>query len=401
MKDREHSVALVGFSDPAARALAQAIRETEAFRVEDVPSTLSSINGHAVDLAKSHGVIIFRTDTSTGNDVPALKSIRAITPGKSRIIALTEGSASLQAAHILARAGADTVLPDTVSAEELRAVIKESISAIAKPAEDARAPGRIISVSQARGGIGATTVAVNLAHALLHQEGRRKKTAKNRVALVDLDLQFGAVAGFLDVPRNDSLFQIAKDSMIPDAVFLEQSMIRLESGLAVLPAPTSLVPVDALQPEQVRAIMETLSTEYDYVVVDLPRTLVGWIAPVLEMSARMLMVTDTAVPSIQQARRLIDFYTEDHLGLAVDVIVNREKRPMFMGRHHTEATHVLERQFAAWLPDDRKAMREAIDRGVPLAEAARRSPVTKAITKLCRSLETAFEQSSVSRKSVG
>lgn len=395
-----NSIVLVGFIDPTARQLADEIRNDPAFRVEEVGLPLSAINGHAVDLAHKHSVILFRANTCSQADEDALRLVRSQASRRATIVALTEASAPLQAAHNLTRAGADAVLPDTASIEELKQIIEHSMTThtpVSETGGHAPRQGRIISVAQARGGAGATTVAVNLADMLLNRQGRFKKTATRRVALVDLDLQFGAVAGFLDAAKNDSLYQLASEQIVPDATFLEQSMVRLPSGLSILPAPSKFAPLDALSPEQVKAIVDTLGRTHDYVVVDMPRSIVSWISPVLERSDRMLLVTDTCVPSIQQARRLIDVFTEDNLGLAIDMVVNFEKKPLIKGRLNSEAEKILERPLKYWLPPDPKATRLALDRGAPLAEVAGRSALTKAFRKLGSNLSAALEKSTAAR----
>ncbi|SNS44971.1 AAA family ATPase [Tropicimonas sediminicola] len=400
MTASSNSIALVGFIDPTSRQLADEIRNDKSCEVEEIGLPLAAINGHAVKLAHKHSVILFRANTGSKDDEEAVRLIRSQATRRATIVALTEASASLQAAHNLTRAGADAVLPDTASFDDLKAALSHAAASHAPAvATGGGAPkqGRIISVAQARGGAGATTVAVNLADMLLSRQGRLKKKPSKRVAIVDLDLQFGAVAGFLDAARNDSLYQMASEDTLPDETFLEQSLVKLPSGLSVLPAPSKFAPLDALTNAQVKAILETLARSHDHVIVDMPRALVGWISPVLELSDRMLLVTDTAVPSFQQARRLIDAYTEDNLGLAIDMVVNFEKKPLIKGRLHSEAEKILERPLKHWLPPDPKATRLALDRGAPLSEVASRSPLTRAFRKLGTSLTDAMDQRAVAR----
>ena len=228
---------------------------------------------------------------------------------------------------------------------------------------------------------------MNLADQLLARKGRMKPVPTNSVVIVDLDLQFGAVGSFLDVEPSPALYQMAMDGTEPDATFLEQSVFETESGLSVLSAPAGFAPLDSLRQSQIKALIQNLRTKYDYVVLDLPRALVDWVSPVLEYSDRLYLVTDTTVPSIQQARRLIDFYTEDNLGLQIEIVINHEKKPLVSGRHHTEASKVLERKFRYWLPDDKKAACQAVDCGKPLSQSAARSSLAKAITKIARDFD--------------
>lgn len=244
--------------------------------------------------------------------------------------------------------------------------------------------GQVIAVARSRGGIGATMLAVNLAHQLATIGSTRKSGPARRVALVDLDLQFGMVAGFLDLEPSPALYDMARDGGIPDDTFLDQSLQSTPDGLDVLCAPSAFAPLDALRPDQLRGLIEALQARYDYVVVDLPHALVDWVSPVLAHAGLMYLVTDLSVPSLQQARRLIDAYAEDNLALEIEIVVNHEARPLLPHRHHQEAARALERELRHWLPDDRRAAKEAADRGLPLGRVARHSSLAKAVGKLAQ-----------------
>lgn len=395
MRPQIRSIVLIS-NDPATVSdIGDALRAMPMVTLEERTATLSQMNGAAVHLAASHDVVIFRTDTTPENDHAAIEALNKALPADSVILALADSSISLADVRSLTRAGVDEVLPFPIDAQEMQdhvqRWIKPAAAADAQPVflpvlHQPRAvpQGKVIAVAQSRGGVGSTTVAVNLADRLLDRHGMMKKVPRYRVALVDLDLQFGAVASFLDLEARDTLYQLATDGMVPDASFLRQSMTDLPSGLSVLTAPTKFAPMEALSSAQVARIIDLLRSEYDYVVVDLPRTLVDWIAPVLERVDRLMLVTDSAVPSIRQARRLIDFYTEENNALPIEIVINNERKPLIMKRHHTEAAKVLDRPLNHWIPHDPAAAREAIDRGVPLSSAAGRSSLTKGINALGR-----------------
>lgn len=255
------------------------------------------------------------------------------------------------------------------------------------------AEGRVIAVARSRGGIGATMLAVNLAHELAAQGGKKGAPAR-RVGLIDLDLQFGMIAGFLDLEPCPALYDMARDGEVPDEVFLDQSLQRTEDGLEILCAPAAFAPLGALRVTQLQALIEMMQARCDYVVVDLPHVLVDWVGPVLSRAALMYLVADLSVPSLQQARRLIDAYREDNLGLEIEVVVSHESRPLMRKRVHQEAARALERDLSHWLPDDPRAAREAADRGVPLGRVARRSPLTRAIAGMAK---TRIAQSAASQ----
>ena len=144
---------------------------------------------------------------------------------------------------------------------------------------------------------------------------------------------------------------------------------------------------EIIGPGQIDAVIGQLQREYDFVVVDLPRTLVEWVAPVVSRCSRLMMVTDTTVPAIRQARRLIDFYSEDRFDLPVEVVVNHEKKPVISQRLHAEASKVLERPLKHWLPNDPKHTRAALDQGVLLSQVSG-GALTGAIRRMAKTITT-------------
>ncbi|MCB2114787.1 MAG: AAA family ATPase [Rhodobacteraceae bacterium] len=370
------SVLIIAPERSVSDAIAAALANDPGMQIERQTSTLAGMNGHAVEMAGNFDMVLFQT---APDDAEALAAIRKLAGARSpgtRLVALADGAISLSEARILMDAGVDEVLPLPGTAG--RTTRPGTAQGRAEPTK----VGQVIAVAQARGGIGATTVAVNLADQLARGAGLGRKDARPRVAIVDLDLQFGTVGSALDLEEQDTLEQIALDGTIPDALFLAQSMPRIASGVSVLPAPSRFVPLDSLRPEQVAAIFDELRRTHDFVVVDLPRALVGWIEPVIARADQLVVVTDIAVPSIRHARRLIDFFTQDHLTLPVEIVVNHESKPYFGSAMQKEAARVLERPLAHWLPDDPRAAAAATGRGKTLAEIAPRSPLAKATAKL-------------------
>ena len=386
------SILLISADDAVSSTVGEALDGIDGARVSLEDMSVSQLNGSAVEKAAQHDVVIFATDPSNAADLSAIEVLTDQRGADTVYLALTDGDLPLSKARALTRAGVDDVLPFPASGAEIveqvsqwidrkRALLEERYSS-------SGARGHMIAVQQARGGIGSTTVAVNLADQLLDRRGTFKKEAQNRVVVVDLDLQFGTVGDFLDVDEQEGLLQLAVESFLPDANWVEQSLTRLPSGLAVLAAPQSFAPLDSLQPEQVASLIATLKSMFDYVVVDLPRALVGWIEPVLEECDRLYIVMDMTVPAVRASRRLMDFVLADNSGLSVELVVNREKKPMMLREHHREAAKALDVSFNHWIADDPKAARMAVDFGKPLSEVAGRSDLSRGIGALAKATMT-------------
>jgi pilus assembly protein CpaE len=357
----------------------------------DADVTIPGISDALIEKAQEKGVIVFRAKSLGEAEIASVADTRERIGPDAPLVAITGANTSLTDARRLTRAGVTEVVPDTITAEEFDDLLKDLTRAPAR-AMGGQRRGDLIAVTRSRGGVGATTVAVNLADALLDRRGHFKKASRKTVALVDFDLQLGDVASFLDVEPNDALYELAVTGKTPDETYVRHALTTLPSGLSVLTAPTRFAPLDALTPEQVSAIVEILRRTHDYVVLDLPSGLSRWMDPIIEHADKALMVTDCAVPSIRQARRLMDFFAETNPSLKVEIVVNHEAKPVLLRRHQAAAEKVLDRKFRHWVPDDPPAAREALDRGVPLSETSPRSRMSKAIARIARDLNASLAQ---------
>lgn len=386
MKSGVPSIILISDDQAITDAVGSALKVSDGITLEMHKGNLSSVNGAAAAMAEAHDLMVFRLNPET--DFAIVAELRDKVGDSARLLALSDDGISLADAIAMKRAGIDEVLPFPIQSADLREqLVRMSLRDIHLPAiHEQDRMGQVIAVCPVRGGIGATTFSVNLANHLQGKTGMIHKTAAHRVALVDLDLQFGAVASALDLDASDTLYRLATDAIMPDRTFLAQSMVEHVSGLSVLTAPDRFAPMEALGRAQVDALIGHLQADYDYVVLDLPRTLVEWVEPVVARAARIMMVTDTTVPAIRQARRMIDFFSDTRFDLPVEIVVNQEKKPMISSSHHVEAAKVLERPLKYWLPKDPRHTRTALDRGQVLAQASGGSSLDHAIRKIARNI---------------
>ncbi len=368
-------------------AMSQVVAQVASTAPKESEHGLSRMNGTAVALASTAGTMVIRIRASDVTDLEQVEQLARSPDRKAKLIILSDPDLPLSTARRLLEAGIADVLPSplTPNAFEQAMVRLGAMSSGMKTASN-RAQGRIITVVRARGGVGATTVATNLASALQFRSGRFRKAPTARVALVDLDLQFGSVASFLDIDPRETLSEMAVQGMMPDREFVESGMVTTKDGLDVLPAPSRFVPHDALSREQIGALLDDLRENHDYVVVDLPHGLFDWVQAAIDRSGKLLLVTDTTIPSLRQSKRLLDFYLEENPTLKIDVVVNFEAKPLFRRQHHCEAEKLIGRSFSAWLPFDPKLTREALDRGVPLARIKPRAPLSRAVAQLASSI---------------
>ena len=351
-------------------------------------ATLRTMNGRATELAAKHDVVVFETDPDDPGELSAIDAIVGTNQREAIFIALTAEDVSITKARALRSRGVDEVLPKNIDAEDLKSIIDEMRAAKHAPVQQsptgAVGAGKLIAVAQATGGSGATTTAVNLAAALAAKKGRFSKRPGAKVALIDLDVQFGSVGVLMDLEDNGGFLELVESAAVPDANYLKGIMQSHASGVDVLVAPRQVMPVTAMDPQQFSTLFDVLKSSYDFVVVDLPRALVEWLEPVVSRMDELVLVSDTSVPSMRQAKRLMDFYREDNITVQTTVVIARETKPLIKSEQIAEGEKLLETKFKHWLPANPKVARKSADLGKPLVVAKPGSDIAKAYTALAK-----------------
>lgn len=383
MTQAQRNVLIVSPDHSIANAIGSSLSSLPGVQVDREPTTLSEMNGRLSRVAGRYDVVLFQSSDHDAAEMDAIRTLNANRRHGSVVLALADSMISLAAARELTKAGVDEVLPLSGIAAE----IGERMSRIAVRHGSVRPKsGKVIAIAKARGGAGASTLAVNLADQIACETRFLRGAVRRKVALLDLDVQFGSIGSMLDLPEQDAVFRMAKDGIVPDETFLDQSIQVAANGVSVVAAPAQFVPLDSVRNDQVAAMIDILRATHDFVVIDMPQAMVGWIEPIVARTDRLMLVADASVPAIRQCRRVTDFLTADNVALPVDIIVNRDRRPLFSGAVRKEAEKALGRTLEHWLPDDPGPARLAIDRGQPLAAVAGRARLTRAVGRLARAI---------------
>jgi len=226
-----------------------------------------------------------------------------------------------------------------------------------------------------------TTLAVQSAMILLNSGGPR---ARPSTCLVDLDFQHGSVADYLDLEPRLNLAEIEPRPDRLDRQLLEVMLSYHASGLAVVAAPNRPAEMRSFDPDVVTRLLDLVSSNFEYVVFDMPRTWFSWTDSVLLGSNKLFIVSETTVPGLRHAKQLVAAINE-RLGEGPNprVIVNRFSQRMFdSGLRRGDLAHTLGDAFLSAIPNDYALVREAIDRGVPLDEVKPGNKITSELKKL-------------------
>lgn len=197
----------------------------------------------------------------------------------------------------------------------LEATYQKSKATVAG-AKPGKAPAKVIAVMGARGGVGSTTVAINLAAILAEQ-------TRKHVALVDLDPQEGSVALALDIEPSRGLRDVLEKPDRIDALFLDRVMAKVGSHLSVLSAEESLAEKLAINEHAAEPLLRELREKYDYVVLDVPRHMNHFIHTCLKQAEHPILVTELSLLCLRDTLRLQDAMRDTWKNKPPIVVANR------------------------------------------------------------------------------
>ncbi len=249
-------------------------------------------------------VILVGADLKPDDGFATIQKLVAQVPGVSAVlVAVNPAPADFKKAL---RAGARDLLEVPVDNKELMAALEaaaevsrgkrsalEGIAAYAVAQNEPKVAKRIV-VFSTKGGTGKTFVATNLA-AGLAASGRR-------VALVDLDLQFGDAAVALGLVPQRTLFDLVQGYSEFDAALLEDFMVKHASGLNVLPAPLYPDEAERITTEDVEKILQVVQSNYEYVVVDTPPFFEERVLVALDWADHVLLIASLDIPSVKNLK---------------------------------------------------------------------------------------------------
>lgn len=310
-----------------------------------------------------------------------------------KVILIAE-EVSPAALHQLLRLGADDFAPYPLPEGALHEAIErarrpapavaQSSGSVATGAGVGR-DGVVFPVHGLTGGAGSTTFAVNLAWELATID----KDADIKVCILDLDFQFGSVATYLDLQRREAVLEMITDPDTMDDDAFKGTLEVFNEKLSVFTAPPEILPLDIISPEGIQKLVETAKRNFDYVVIDMPSTLVQWTEAVLSLSHVYFGVLELDMRSAQNTLRLIRALKAEDLPYEkMRYVLN--KAPKFTdmtGKSRAKRmAESLDIDLELHMPDGGKPVMESCDHGLPLAEAAGKNPLRKEISKLAASL---------------
>ena len=367
-----------GREAPVLLFLSGAEGETGALvdaRVAGFPLALSLVAPDArIEPAELSGAAAAVIQVSADNN-DSVARFKALAAKSSTPLIAAAYDPSLALVRALIRAGAHDVVPLPLDIAELEASLAPIRNKLAeKMASKVVSHSRLVSIIKSDGGIGATSLLTQIATRFAASEAKHGREA----CLIDLDVQFGDAAFQLGLAPRLSLADLIEAGSRVDGAMLRGTTTPHPSGLKIIAAPRDMMPLEALSNEQALAIVELAMREFGTVFIDLPTNWTNWSLSLLARSDLTLMVTEMSIASLHRARRQLNLIaSQDLSSLDVRVIVNRFEKGMFKSVQVTDVADVLGQDIAFTVANDHATMSAAIDRGVPIEEIKRKSPLSR------------------------
>lgn len=260
-------------------------------------------------------------------------------------------------------------------------LLQKAISNIADEGDQPKSQnklGKLVAVLGARGGVGATTIATSLSWVIAQQ--RRRK-----VALLDLDLQFGTVALSLDIEPSRGMREALESADRLDGLFLDRMLVQHSDRLYVMSAEES--PDEALLIDSVaiELLLSELRSKFHYVFVDLPRNANPSTHQVLEYATDLILVSDLSLAGMRDTMRTLAYLPALNASCNTSIVASRTGEHKQGEMPKAEFEKGIGRKIDYFLPFDAKTVAAATNFGQPVA--AGKGPVAKGLgdmaNKLC------------------
>lgn len=320
-------------------------------------------------------VVIVDLDAGEAAEMAALESLMLRIGNRPPVVVVTQSFDAEVARRLLQMKVADFLVKPVQPIELVRTCAR-----VSRPGDAETTEAQIYTFLPAVGGAGVTTLAIETALLLLNG-GQRSRLS---TCLVDLDFQHGACTDYLDIEPRLDLKEIEPRPERLDRQLLEIMLSRHSSGLEIIAAPNRPAEMRTFDPDMVTRLLDLVSSHFDHVVIDMPRTWFSWTDSVLLGSNRLFIVSEMTVPSLRHAKQLCAAIRE-RLGDGPNpqVIVNRFEQHMFeAGLKKNDIEQALGQEFIGTIPNNYRLVREAIDRGVPLGEVKPGNNISTSLKKL-------------------
>lgn len=336
------------------------------FFVDVLTQTQPDIALIAIDSDPQRGLALV---AQIANEFPACSSL--VVSGSQ------EGSLILQAM----RNGAKEFLSYPLQIDDFIAALDRIRNAATGGNGGAARVSQVLAISGSSGGVGCTSLAINLACILAQHE-------QHTVGVIDLDLALGDADVWLDIIPDYTIQDVAENITRLDYSLLKRSLTQHESGAFLLPRPIHLEDHPPISPDELQRVIALLKATFTHLIIDVSKSYTQLDIAAIRAADMTLMVTQLDLPSLRNVVRLMQYLDEHELGDRIRILVNRiglEDSQISLNK----ALETIGRTIFWKIPNDYASMVESRNNGVPLITQAPRAKVTKSIEQLAVQLDNA------------
>lgn len=316
-------------------------------------------------------------DSDSAKAIALVAEVAAKTPECNLLVSSgsTDGRLILESM----RAGAKEFLTEPLKEEDLATALQRVKRQQGGATQQSSGGCKVIAVGGATGGVGTSSIAVNLACSLAADETQS-------VVLVDLDLALGDADVFLDTIPEYTLADVAQNISRLDLTLLKKSLTRHSSGVHLLPRPVQLEDGQHITPDSLQRVIGLLKTSFSHIVFDMSKSYGLLDMEAIRLSDDVLMVTQLDLPCLRNVVRLMmTFDDSPELRDKLKIVVNRGGQDS--GQISLKkAQETINREIFWQVPNDYRVMVEVRNNGVPLVEQAPKAGITNSINQLAAAL---------------
>ena len=339
----------------------------------------------ASDDSRKPDLLIVEVGEAAKKDMEHVQAL--LNAGEAKEIFLTSDYADPALLMQAMRVGIKEFFSQPISEDEVRQGLKRFKKRHQEPAKQlARKKGQVITVFGSKGGVGTTTLSVNIAVSLAHNQSGAS------VALLDMNTLFGEIPLFLEISPKFHWGEITKNIERLDNTFLSNILTNHPSGIKVLPSPAYLNGHVRPTPEIMARLLSLMKEMFDYIIVDGGQSTNDTSLKVLEISDMLLLITILSLPCLANTNKLLKSFTD--LGYVrpdrIKVVLNREMKKGEISL--TDAEAGIGQKLYWTIPNDFGATMAAINNGKPLPDIAPKAQITKSIKELAKSISLPPEE---------
>jgi pilus assembly protein CpaE len=371
-------VVLVDPIEASRQALERLLGAIDTVWLAEVCSSYEAAGRSATETPPDLMLVVLDSDTDQ-----ALALIHSVARSAPRTVVLP-ASHSRDSDLILKtiRAGAREFLPLPTNLEEMLASFERLVPTDRDDGNTARRKSHVIAITGASGGVGCTTLAVNLATTLAADP-------EQTVVLADFDLLLGAVDTCLDMIPEQTLLEVAQSVDRLDLTLLKRTLGRHESGLYVLPHPLAMEDVHRIDPDALRRVVTLLKAAFNIVVIDTSKGLQASDFVAFEMADTILLVVELDLSNLRNSARLLQFMRQvPGMVERVRVIVNRAGSSI-SEISLKKAEETLNIPVSWQIPNAYKVVTHSRSKGVTVEAEAPNSRVHRSIVEIAKAFKSA------------